>query len=1128
MKKVITIICAVAMLMTMVPSVYASNAQSVLESDALSVMPKTISIDEDFVFVDTAPGGSKVEWSVKKGNNPYHGLFDENGAYLPEIGDGAFEVTLTATLSYMGETLEKSSVVRSFRTPAYKLNGYIYKRSDGSLIRHSEKNTTIVAADIQKNPRIKDVPILAVGVYEGNSLKSISTAKIEKSGEMLLDTPIGELDGKSIKAFLWNGFENAVPLEAPVVTDPVYDADNDFFKTAAATSGDGDDAKNVLDADESTYYRFKNEAVKNHNGLSMKLTRSAKRENQLARLALSSLTGTVDISYDFMITETDVERGIMYLHNTGSDYAFSLIIQGGTLRDQSTGVVSRSINPFRWYNLRAVVDLESQSADVYLDGKMACENMPLRSNTSEITKLQIHNSGGDKSSTMYIDNIKIKENGTDKYTQSFDGFNEGDAIEGWEIGKGGGNICASEFKDEELTIFPQEITIDAGREFYLSGVTVNIGEGNSILYRIETSRDNQDNFVCVASHMNEAKSGAVTDRFDSVRARYVKLWIYRATDKDGNYVNARINEITLKEKEDTLINVAPLAHVSVSSSASDAYDARGLIDTITASTSRDGEWICYREVNPKAYLSWDETQKVHSIELYGRSAEGETADSAEITFDDKTSIIVTDIPHTGAPKRIVLDTPKDVNYMKVRLFGIGKGNAGLSEIRVLTQDEGEDAVSYLTAWKEIKAPGGYSGEWTVSDDLDNDGSVDFVSARGVYENASDNHYVGAISAFNLDGEALWVWGEKGSGSATIGSDLPCQIYDIDNDGQKEVLAATKTELVILDGKTGEEEKRYTLPSCTAHSSDSASDSIIIADVSGTGYPSDIIVKTRYSDLWVYTKDWELLWHKCMPGGMKTAHAPRSLDIDNDGKDEVFAGFCLVDDDNGEVIWTLDNSKFECDLKDGHIDSFTAIAFEKGMPYEDMRFAITPCGARNFFVIDGNGKKLWESDTKIHYETLIQGKFTPVAKNIQLITNPQIDDRDEIGGAANEPIFVYDYDNESGECALNRENWGYMGNRYIYAVNMNGEYDYIYQPSDNMLTDGNRNKKVKLISRYRGKMGVMRWEESEGYHNDMDGDGTQDITMLTVSGGEVYINIYQNIYGKKTATKLGTGYNYSFY
>lgn len=1127
MKKVLTLICAVAMLMTLIPSAYADDAQSILESDALLVMPKTRSIDEDFVFVSTAPNGSRVEWNVKKGNSAYSGLFDENGTYLPEIGDGAFEVTLTAKLSYMGETLETSSVVRSFRTPAYKLNGYIYKRSDGSLIRHSEKNTTIVAADIEKNPRIKENPALVVSVYDGDTLESVSTAKIEKSGEIPLDTYIEDLENKEIRAYIWNGFEKLVPLQEPIVNNPVFEADKSFFKNATAQSGDGEDAKNVLDNDESTYYRFKKEKIENHNGKSMMLTRNAKGQNQLARLNLSSLTGTVDISYDFLVTETDVERGIMYLHNTGSDYAFSLIIQGGTLRDHSTGVVSRSIKPFRWYNLRAVLNLESQTADVYLDGKIACEDMPLRSNTSEITKLQIHNSGGDNPATMYIDNIKIKENGTDKYTQSFDGFSEGDAIEGWEIGKGSGNICVSEFKDEELTIFPQEIIIDAGREFNLSGVTVNIGEENSILYRIETSRDNQDDFVCVASHMVEEQSKAVTDSFDSVRARYVKLWIYRAADKNGNYVNAKINEITLKEKEDTLINVAPLAHISVSSSASDAYDARGLVDGITASTSREGEWICYREVNPKAYLSWDETQKVHSIELYGRSAEGETADGVEITFDDETSIRVTDIPTTGAPKRIVLDTPKNVNYMKVRLFGTGTGNAGLSEIRVLTQDEGEDAVSYLTAWKEIKAPGGYSGEWTVSDDLDNDGSVDFVSARGVYENASDNHYVSAISAFNLDGEALWVWGEKGSGSSTTGSDLPCQIYDIDNDGQKEVLAATKTELIILNGKTGEEEKRYTLPSCSAHSGDSASDSIIIADVSGTGYPSDIIVKTRYSDLWVYTKDWELLWHKCMPGGMKTAHAPRNLDLDNDGKDEIFAGFCLVDDD-GEEIWTLDNSSFDCDLTDGHIDSFTALNFEKGMAYGDMRFAISPCGARNFFVIDGNGKKLWESDTKIHYETLIGGKFTPDALNTQIITNPMLDDGDEIGGSANEPIFVYDFNNSDGACSINSENWGLMGNRYIYAVNMNGEYDYIYQPSDNMLIDGNGNKKVQLLSRYRGKMGSMRWEEFKGFHNDMDGDGTQDITTLFVSGNEVYISIYQNISGKKTAEKLGTGYNYSFY
>lgn len=1125
MKKVITFICAVAMVMMLIPSVYASDTQSILESDALAVMPKTLSIDEDFVFVKEAPGGSSVSWSVTTaGGKVYNGLFDENGTYLPEIGDGAFEVILTAKLTYNGESVEKSVRARSFRTPAYRLNGYIYKRADGSTIRHSEKNTTIVAADIEKNPRIKDIATLAVGVYEGNTIKSISTAKIEKSGEIPLNTPIGELEGKNIKAFLWNGFESAVPLDAPVVKDPVYEADADFFKNAAATSGDGEDARSVLDKDSETFYRFNNEVMENPNGLSLMLTRSGSGSNQLVRKALSNLKGKVDISYDFMITENTGSRGIMYLYNTGSDYAFSLLVQGSTLRDQDTNIASRDIKPYQWYNLRALIDTDNQTADVYLDGEIKCENIPLRSTTSEITKLQIHNSGGDLSSTMYVDNIKIKENGEEKYSENFSSYKEGDATQGWEIGKGGGNICISEFTDKELTIFPQEILIDIGRECLLAGVTVDINKENSILYRVETSRANEDDFVSVASHMDEEKNGVVEDAFDSVNARYVKIWIYRATDKNGNFVNGAINEIILNDKKDKEINVAPLAHISVSSAASSSYDGRGLADSMIAMPARHGEWICFRQVNPKAYLSWDEPQRVHAIELYGRTISGEYVDSAEITFDDTSSIRVTGIPTTGEPKRIVLDTPKTVNHMKVCLKNIASGNAGLSEIRVLSQEESE-TISYLNPWKEVKAPSGYGGEWTVSDDIDGDGSVDFVSARGVYENASNNHYVSALCAFDLEGESFWVWGEKGSGKNTIGSDLPCQIYDIDNDGQKEVLFSTKDEFIVLNAVTGEEEKRYTLPSCENHIDESASDSIVIANISGNAHPSDIIVKTRYGDVWAYTKDWELIWHKCMPGGMKTAHAPEILDIDNDGKDEVFAGFCVVDD-NGEEMWVLDNSKFDCDLTDGHIDSFALLNFEEGMPYEDMRFAISPCGARNFFVIDGNGKKLWESDTKIHYETLIAGKFTK--NTLQLITNPMLDDTDEIGGSTNEPIFVYDYEKESGQCSINSENWGMMGNRYLYAVNMGGEYDYIYQPTDNMLIDGNGNKRVHLLSQKRFKMGVMRWEEFKGFHNDMDGDETQDITTLVVNGGEVYISIYQNPYGKKTATKLGTGYNYTFY
>ena len=110
----------------------------------------------------------------------------------------------------------------------------------------------------------------------------------------------------------------------------------------------------------------------------------------------------------------------------------------------------------------------------------------------------------------------------------------------------------------------------------ISGITVDINDASSLLYRVEASRDGE-NYVSVMQHMGSAMTGIVNDEFDAVRARYMRIWIYRATDSDGKYVNAAINEVSLKVKEDSPLNVAPLAHISVTS-IYPGIDARVITD----------------------------------------------------------------------------------------------------------------------------------------------------------------------------------------------------------------------------------------------------------------------------------------------------------------------------------------------------------------------------------------------------------------------------------------------------------------------------------------------------------------------------------------------------------------------
>ena len=78
------------------------------------------------------------------------------------------------------------------------------------------------------------------------------------------------------------------------------------------------------------------------------------------------------------------------------------------------------------------------------------------------------------------------------------------------------------------------------------------------------------------------------------------------------------------------------------------------------------------------------------------------------------------------------------------------------------------------------------------------------------------------------------------------------------------------------------------------------DAIRIANFSGKDAPTDILIKDRYSRVWVYNSDLELQW-KFQQG--ITGHFPYTVDIDHDGKDEMFIGYHLVDHD-GKLLLTL--------------------------------------------------------------------------------------------------------------------------------------------------------------------------------------------------------------------------------
>lgn len=181
-------------------------------------------------------------------------------------------------------------------------------------------------------------------------------------------------------------------------------------------------------------------------------------------------------------------------------------------------------------------------------------------------------------------------------------------------------------------------------------------------------------------------------------------------------------------------------------------------------------------------------------------------------------------------------------------------------------------------------------------DIDGDGRLEFILAKP--GTTTDDRYfvpqVAMISVFSSDGELLWQTQDYSQTCAQKTGDLPVQVYDIDKDGKNEVIAVISDTLSVFDGKTGEVKKSVPLPD------KNIGGTILIADLEGSGYAQNIILKNKYSKLWAFDANLNILWD--FEGNIGLA--PISYDLDGDGREEIIAGFCVLSP-TGELLWSID-------------------------------------------------------------------------------------------------------------------------------------------------------------------------------------------------------------------------------
>ncbi|HNS19619.1 MAG TPA: hypothetical protein PKH24_03930 [Sedimentisphaerales bacterium] len=414
-----------------------------------------------------------------------------------------------------------------------------------------------------------------------------------------------------------------------------------------------------------------------------------------------------------------------------------------------------------------------------------------------------------------------------------------------------------------------------------------------------------------------------------------------------------------------------------------------------------------------------------------------------------------------------------------------------------TNDAGATSrdVGPVKPWKVVPLDPEYGGQWVVAADLDADDRVEFVACEN--HNVGDVHYTSTAVAQDLDGEVLWRWGDPNVGRKHWHHDVACQIHDWDGDGRPEVVLATQGAIVELDGRTGREKRRIRIP-------DEATDCIAFADLSGRGRPTDVLVKDRYRNLYAYDRSGELLWHVTDPGGYRTAHQARPIDLDRDGTDEIAAGCAMLNAD-GSIRWVFKSSTI--DLNRGHLDCIRLL--RRGERPEDVRLVLTLCGANGIAMIDGNGKTLWER-TGSHFESIDIGCVTPERAGLQILVDI---DHQPFGKG---PLCLLD---EAG-VLLGRINTDYA--RHHDLLDWDGDgFDEIFNAHSGAIYDSDGRRIATLAAPPAADKG-----ERSILAGDFTGDGVMDVALVTTTS----VYVFKNDKGVRRAgrTSLGTELNFTLY
>ena len=392
-------------------------------------------------------------------------------------------------------------------------------------------------------------------------------------------------------------------------------------------------------------------------------------------------------------------------------------------------------------------------------------------------------------------------------------------------------------------------------------------------------------------------------------------------------------------------------------------------------------------------------------------------------------------------------------------------------------------------------------------DLNGDGAPDLLFVQNVY----GSREIRCLTATTIYGERLWQTGAPNARNGRVYSDLPVQVYDWDNDGANEVLYVRQAEyaepieyrlgddvirerarrykgnatMVVLDGRTGQEKCSFPIPA-------PADDSFLFADLSGRGRREDFVVKDRYWTMWGVSRTGETLWR--WDGA--TGHYPAIADVDDDGCDEVFVGFALIDH-NGKPM-------FEKDAGDAHQDAAYIVRLADGT----WRLLF---GNHGVHCLTVDGTEVWHQPMR-EAQHVVAGRYrTDSALQVAVI------DRGYPRSVNGNPAMLYLLDIETGReiwqrsqpaggwgAACTHIRWSGLEDRQEIMVYMRGVAQpvAIYDGDGNIVDEAE--VPASICSQYDSGEGIT---PSQHYCSraDVYGDSREEVILFGWRGARIYGN-----------------------